>query len=190
MTKIVIGLDVSLTSTGIAWFTSDGQAGWANPKTRAGDKSLVARHERLSGQVESIRAALPAYCREGCYCGRPELSCAAIETPSFGSQGGMSHERGYLWWAVAGLFIGDYLPIAGVSPKQRAKYGCGNGNGDKKAVREGVRATYGHLFEKGIPNDDVADAVALAALGARLSGWPVEAETLTYHTTVAEAVIW
>lgn len=191
MTQLVIGLDLSLASTGVAWFTDDGQAGWANPKTKPGASHLVGRWERLVTQISAVEESLPNCCSTPyCPCHMPKLSGVVVEAPSYGSQGGMAHERGHLWWAVVDNLIGRNTRVAEASPKQRAKYGCGNGNGDKKAVREAVRATYGDLFDRRIPNDDVADAVALAGLAARLCGWPVEPETLTHHTAVAEVIRW
>ena len=58
-----------------------------------------------------------------------------------------------------------------VPPKTRAKYATGNGGADKRAVLAAVRAAYPQFT---IRNDNEADAVVLAAIGARSLGHPID----------------
>ena len=58
-----------------------------------------------------------------------------------------------------------------VPASSRAKYATGRGNAGKDEVLLAVSRRYPHAP---IVNNDQADAVALAAMGARLLGEPIE----------------
>lgn len=89
------------------------------------------------------------------------------------SKFGQPHERAGLFW-----FLVDQLLARGevvvVTPKGRAKYATGNGNSDKTAVKAAMRAGFPGVQ---IPDDNVADSMALALMGIRHLGAPLDVVT-------------
>lgn len=168
--SIVIGLDLSLTATGLAEI-EDGNVVTTYRVRSTGRKgdTLVDRSKRLTGLAHEIT--------EWWYEGdEPDL--AVVESPAYGAKYGSPHDRSGLWWMVVRNLIGMGIPVATVAPMSRAKYGTGRGNAKKADVLEAVRSHYGpHVqCEYGIPDDNVADAILLAAMGARLLGEPASCE--------------
>lgn len=148
----VLGLDLSLTGTGIARIGAESVEllTTVRPGKRQG-------HERIEFILDAIGEAQRM----------AGIDLVVIEGPSYGSQGGQRghHERAGLWWLVAQSLYGIRRSYAVVSPKGRAKYATGSGNAGKKAVLAAVRERYGHLVTAGIRNDNEADALTLAAMG-------------------------
>ncbi len=167
LTPWVVGLDLSLTATGVARVGQGalmlGRLEAVTLKTagRRGD-TWVQRAERLRGVRERIDA----------FVGVPQL--LVVEGPSYGgsmSSSASMHDRSGLWWQVIGPLLELGVPVAVASPKSRAKYACGSGNGDKKAVLASMRARFPDVV---IGNDNEADALALACMGARWLGEPLD----------------
>jgi len=76
------------------------------------------------------------------------------------------------WWAVAARvapLVDD--PVMVVPPKTRATDATGRGSADKPEVLAAVRANYPRFT---IADDNQADAVVLAAIGARSLGHPID----------------
>ncbi|TCC19979.1 hypothetical protein [Kribbella sindirgiensis] len=160
----VAGLDLSLTSTGIAVIHS-GTPEWTYTAKSSGkkDDNLQQRWVRLTGLLCEILNTI---------VDDEPLDLVVLESPSYGSTFGSPHDRSGLWWMVADALHGSDIPVATVSPQGRAKYGTGKGNAKKPEVYAAVKETYEPLeFE--IPNNDVADAVILAAMGSRHLGFPL-----------------
>lgn len=149
----VIGLDLSLTSTGVAG------NGWAD-RIRPGTRRDVDRlHYIKTSVLEHISS-------------KDDL--IVIEGPSYGSgtkvrqQG--QHERAGLWWLIkCALSLRD-LPVAVAAPKARAKYATGNGNADKDEV---LAAAVRRFPGVPITKNDEADAYWLCAMGHALLGDPL-----------------
>lgn len=162
----VIGLDLSLTSTGMAE-VKDGVVENYQRVRSSGKKGATVRQtaERLRHIVDSVVTWI-----EG-----DDTDLVVIEAPSFGSTTGSQHERGGLWWMVAEELVAEGHTIATVSPQGRAKYATGRGNAKKDEVEAAVRARY--ELACGWPLgkcDDIADAVVLAAMGSRWIGYPID----------------
>ncbi|QJU54378.1 crossover junction endodeoxyribonuclease RuvC [Herbiconiux sp. KACC 21604] len=77
--------------------------------------------------------------------------------------------------------------VVRVWPKQRAKYATGDGNADKKTVRTVMRERFPGVR---IPDDNVADAVALAAAGSRWLGQPIDGALSKTQQEAMAAVAW
>lgn len=165
----VLGLDMSLTSTGLALARDGKLVRTANVKTAGKrDDSLSDRHRRL----RKIEAHVVQFMQWDWQ----SLDLAVIEAPSFGSVGGSSHDRSGLWWMVVDLMLGQWdIPVVAVAPKTRAKYITGSGNADKSDVLKAARDQY-DSEPWVIENHDQADAAGLAAMGARYLGEPLEDE--------------
>jgi crossover junction endodeoxyribonuclease RuvC len=156
-TPTVLGLDLSLTGTGIARIGSRVEL-----LTTVRTTGLTG-HERLVVILDAVRSAQYA----------PEPDLILVEGPSYGSQAGQRghHERGGLWWLVTQRLFEAQRPYAVVAPRARAKYATGNGNDGKAEVKAAVRERYGHLAA--VHNDNEADALVLAMMGADHLGMAV-----------------
>jgi len=160
----VVGLDLSLTQTGVA-VVEEGRVHWTGVVKSAGkrDDSLSDRGTRISLIVSGVRSLVD----------RTGAQLAVIEAPSFNSRFGSAHDRSGLWWRVVHMLDTRDIPVAQVTPMQRAKYGTGKGNADKKTVHAAVQKMYGRP-DLPIKTNDEADAVLLAAMGARHLGKPCD----------------
>lgn len=181
---IIVGLDLSLTSTGIATINTETGQRTVERVTSKGkkDASLTDRQ----GRLHNLRLAI---CLKAA-----DADLVVIEGPSFGQarQGGQ-HDRAGLWWIIV-----DWLSqpedadgwgkrIVEVSPASRAKYGTGKGNGAKDAVLAAVVRRYPEVEVSG---NDEADALLLAAMGARHLGAPIEDSLPQTHLAAMDNVAW
>jgi crossover junction endodeoxyribonuclease RuvC len=144
----VIGVDLSLRSTGVAG------DGWAD--------RIVPPAKLLGiGRLRYIRSAVLNYARPADFI--------VLEGPSYGSTGAGQHERAGLWWLVYDALTAVDLPVAVVPPACRARYATGRGNATKDAVLLAAARRYPHVD---IDGNDEADALILAAMGADHLGEP------------------
>lgn len=153
---IAVGIDPSLTCTGIALIdiTTQDVTTWRVKTTPMGS-TLRARRDRLRQVIDGILKLIPA-----------TVGVTVIETPSHRQQFGAQNERVALfWWLVDQLIARG--PVVEVSPSQRAKLATGRGNAKKVDVVTAMRAA--HLGVH-VPDDNVADALALADAGAHWLG--------------------
>ena len=170
----VVGIDPSLTSTGVAVVMHGTET--TAYTTRIAPRGLVGL-DRIRVLRNAVRTlALGA-------------DLAVIEGPSYGSQGNQRghHERAGLWWAVLdGLSRAD-VPTVVVAPAARAKYAAGKGNAAKDAVLAAVVRRY---VAVDVDGNDEADALVLAAMGARWLGHPLETFLPQTHLAAMDAVAW
>jgi len=159
MTARVVGIDLSLASTGLAVADPDGVRVHRVRSTGRKDATALDTSLRLGRIAEQVEITT----------GPADL--AVIESPSFGSHTGSQHERGGLWWDVVRRLVDRGIPIATVSPPSRAKYATGKGNAGKDEVLAAVVRRYPAVDVTG---NDVADAVVLAAMGCRWLGQPID----------------
>jgi hypothetical protein len=148
----VIGLDLSLTCTGVA---GEGWTDVIRPRTG------LRGHPRLDFIVDQAAVHIR------------NADLVVIEGPSFG--GGVAHRHEDL----AGLRVMARhacwrrgIPYAVVPPSCRALYATGKGSGSKGAVRDAVRERYGVECD-GPGRYDQADAYTLLAMGLHHLGWPL-----------------
>jgi crossover junction endodeoxyribonuclease RuvC len=163
--SVVLGVDLSLTSTGLAVVRTDDPL-WSSLRTikskGARADGLVQRRDRLAGIVIAVLGLAQSV----------EADLVALEGPSFASQGASTHDRSGLWWLTTYALTQNGFRVVEIPPTCRIKYGTGKGNSSKDAVLAAVVRRYPHADVRG--NDD-ADALILACMGARLLGEPVEA---------------
>jgi crossover junction endodeoxyribonuclease RuvC len=175
----VVGLDLSLASTGVAVADEAGGIELGQIRTKPTGHGLIARRERL----RSIRLAL-----------RRDLDGAdlvVLEGLAYASRSPHATERAGLWWLVVDHLIGNQVPVAVVSPTARAKYATGKGNAGKDQVLAAVVRRYPDVDVTG---NDQADALILAAMGARSRGCPIEPGGITglpqTHLDAMTRVAW
>jgi crossover junction endodeoxyribonuclease RuvC len=177
----VIGLDLSLTSTGLAWAGIDDGALVVTRthrirSTGTKDAPLGDRHGRLRKLVGDL-------CHVIGY-----VDLLVVEAPSFGSVHGSQHDRSGLWWLTLDRIHEDGRArnVVEVPPTCRAKYATGKGNASKDQV---LAAAVKRFHDWDITGNDVADAVILAAMGARHLGHPID-QMPAAHLTAMDAVRW
>lgn len=173
----VMGIDLSLTSTGVALAANAAIVGSSRIQT-TGKRAdtLVQRQERLDGITTKIMGLVQVY--------QPDL--VVIESPSYGSQHGSQHDRSGLWWLVVDSIISNGTPLATVTPNGRAKYATGKGNAGKDAVLAAVVKQYAEVEVTG---NDVADAVVLAAMGSRHLGYAFDGLSEA-HLSAMDGASW
>lgn len=163
---IVVGLDVSLVCTGIAIHWTDREE-WQplmrteRVKTVPSGDSLQELSERIALVVAGTLAVIP----------KSPLELLVVEQPVPSTRlSALQLERAAAYYMLVDKLAPRCKHVVAIHPRTRAKLACGNGNARKRVVRDAVRADFPGLL---IPDDNVADAVALAAAGAAWLGAPL-----------------
>jgi crossover junction endodeoxyribonuclease RuvC len=151
---VVVGLDLSLTATGVA--TSSGTK-IVDSTGHKGD-TLDQRRTRLIGMTERIINEVT-----------PLADLVVIEAPAFSRTQGAMHDRSGLWWLVVAALHDGLANVTEVAPTALKKYITGKGNAPKGDMRMEIFKRFG----VDIRDDNEADAFALRALGLDLLGHPL-----------------
>lgn len=178
MAVTILGIDVSLTCTGLAVAKFGTITETFAVKTKPSGDSLLDRNNRIGDIFLGVQDFIASV--------RPAL--AVIEAPSLASKYGQPHERSGVWWGIVTELHNRQIPVAEVAPTARAKYGTGKGNAAKADVHAAVKARYARL-DLPIKTNDEADAVILAAMGARHLGQPVD-DVSDDQLAAMEKVAW
>ena len=182
--SVVIGLDMSLTSTGVAAVAA-GTLRVTLHRIRskgAKDDTFAARGHRLEQIAEDVQAAAQA--RAG--------TLVVIESPAYSRLTGHMHDRSGLWWLTVALMRDLGCDVVEVTPNARAKYGAGKGNAAKDEV---LAAMVRRFPDLAVDGNDVADALILASMGIRWLGSPLEdapgrVSPSKACLTAMDAVVW
>lgn len=160
---MILGIDFSLTSTGVCAIT-DGEAECLTIGTK------TTNWWEFGERPRSIANSINKWHGED----RPAW---VIESPSFMSSG-RAHDKVLVGWHMLidhMVFELGYDPPLLVSPSQLKKFATDNGNAPKEEVLLAVARGYPDVP---IKNNNEADAVILAAIGAAAYGEPFN-RTLT-----------
>ncbi|MFZ4843924.1 hypothetical protein [Mycetocola saprophilus] len=156
----VIGLDLSLTGTGLAyWGTS---RGWGTDIVKSRGRkgaSLLERQQRLAELADMITLCVP------------DDALVVIEQPAYAQVHGSPHDRSGLWWLVVSTLILNGNRVVEVPPSTAKKYATGKGNANKDEM---IAALVKRYPTAEITDNNVADAVNLAAMGARYQGHDID----------------
>lgn len=150
--KRIIGLDLSLASTGVA-----SNLGWvgrilSKPDTGVGH---FGRLRYIRGEVlDHVRGA----------------DLVVVEGLALGSQTGQHMTRAGMWHLVMEAIDAADVAWAQVSPAQVKQYATGKGNASKDLVLASVIRRFPAVAVSG---NDEADALVLAAMGADHYGQPM-----------------
>ncbi|MFB7867426.1 hypothetical protein [Streptomyces sp. NPDC056069] len=174
MTPTVVGIDTSLTGTGIA--SSNGWCqvvGWTDKKRPITKLPYPERREALHEVLQAITDTI----------GRPDL--AVIELPALSRSGGGGHERGWLWWQVYNHLAAHEVPIGLMSTNQRMLYATGKGAATKNLIVDAVARRWPTWPTNG--DDNAADAVVLMAAGRDWLGHPLATMPQAHRAAITKA---
>lgn len=161
--RSIVGIDPSLTSTGIAIKDHEGHI--SRERVRSTGKKTDTwdmRGARIKRLAETIVGHVAPN------------SLVIIESPSYGSISTSAHDRSGLWWAIHQKLTAKGCDIIPATPSQRMMYATGKGGG-KDAGKDMVLAqTIRRYPDIDITGNDIADAVIFLAIGCRLLGQPLE----------------
>ena len=214
--SVVVGIDASLTSTGLA-VLRDGIPVMLHSLGHKGSDadSYLVRGRRIVSQARAVAQAVetavpttvPVDPLETVSPLNPDgrshfpvkyvatpIDLAVMEGPSYGSQYGDQWDRAGLWWGIFSALAAKKVPIAVVSPKTRAKWATGkdvegNGNSKKPVVFAAVKDEWTDVRAH-IRNDDIADALTIAAMGALWLGDPLPIQVHKWRVKGLESVAW
>jgi len=167
-TEWAIGLDLSLTGSGIAIISEDGIRTALITSSGARTDTLRDRWERQNRIVQQVCRFLY------------EGPLVVIEQPAYSQTAGSQHDRSGLWWRIVN-HAHELTDVVEVAPTTLKKYATGKGNASKDEM---LAAAIHRYPAADVTNNNVADAVHLAAMGARFMGHPQEADTVK----IAEAM--
>lgn len=170
----MIGLDLSLTGTGIA-HTHD-----HNGKPAIGCRTVHTGGRRGHDRIQDILVDVAAAARscphiavvEGAFVGQNNNTVPLAEL-----RGVVLH---WLWTKG--------VPYVSIAPSTLKVWAAGNGAATKTAVREAVTADYGHLCHVG--DDNQADALALLAMGMHVYGQPLAQVLNPRKLRAVDPAIW
>lgn len=174
----VIGLDTSLTATGIA--SSRGWCeviGYKRPRSKDPGITQLPHAERLAAMRDLLDQVTTAI---GC----PDL--AVMELPAPSRSGGGAHERGWFWWEIYRYLTISYIPVGLLTPNQRGLYATGKGQAGKGAVVDAVARRFPAWATDG--DDNAADAVVLMAAGRDWMNAPIATLPKTHRAALDKAV--
>lgn len=169
-TPAIIGLDLSLTATGIAGNKTGGWADVIRPPAKMGGHGRLdwLRLTIICGYVTDVTDPY-----------------VVVEGPSYASTTGSFHERAGLWWLVTHDLWKRGIPYASVPPTTLKRYAVGKGNATKDAVLVAVT----RRFPWCPADNNAADAATLAAMGADHFGAPM-CDMPKANRGALDAVVW
>ena len=171
----ILGIDPSLTSTGLARVDIPGPRG----VTFTAETAVVT--SKPNGKTYLDTAMRVSRIATSVYEATKDIDLAVIEGPAFSSQGQGVHSRYWLWGKVYDTLLTCNVPILVVTPNQRCKYATGKGNAPKDMV---LAAAIKRWPDVDLRGNDEADALILAAIGARWLGLPVDSVPAGFHEPV------
>ena len=162
-----IGLDLSLTSTGIAYEEQTAVLS----TTTIGPERLVALRNKIMRVVLGV-----------------SNPCVFVEGYSFASRNSHAHALGELGGVVRVALWEADVPFVDVPPTVRAKFATGRGNASKSEVVSAVSARTGIVWD-GKGADDRCDAWILQEIGYAGHGrarflWPA------HNQEALEKIAW
>lgn len=181
---IIAGIDPSLTRTGIAvlqdgipvHLTSSGWHGSNCATYQERNQRIVSLLRGRDGIIDKLRGWLP------------HIDLVVMEGPEAMGTTGHAFDRAALWHGVYSAVGG---PVAVINPTTLKIWATGKGQWPKgmakKVMLENVRPWWPDVK---ITNHDIADACALATIGAARLGDPVPFELKDRHKLKLDEVAW
>lgn len=179
----IVGIDLSLTGTGLAEITGSGPSTVIRtavvPSSGKKDDQLQERFDRQTAIAAGVLDFVlgPGELRQGAH---DEQSADFVVIESLFNSGtfaGGFIDRAGLWWRVVGSILCWDIPVVTATPQQAKKFLTGAGNADKGAMAMYLAKLYPQWTPSTSKNaNDEADAGALASIGVGLTAsdvdWP------------------
>jgi crossover junction endodeoxyribonuclease RuvC len=143
MNKTIMGLDLSLTSTG-----------WSC----GGDYGVISSKNKKTQRLIDISEEILKICVSR------KVDIVVIEGYSFASRSGQAFSIGELGGVVRFCLLKSKIPFIDVPPTVRAKFATGRGNAAKSEVVSSISAKTGIVWA-GSGADDMCDAWILEEIG-------------------------
>lgn len=153
MSYQAFGVDLSLTSTGIA--------------TPLGEYAIKVKTKGIE-RCEDIAHQILYYLADGLDEDQARERFVVIEGYSYGSRNSQAHAAGELGGIVRHHLWRRSIPYIDVPPTTLKKYATGHGNAGKDLVVSAVTHRAGRVFD----SNDTVDALVLRAIGCELLGQP------------------
>lgn len=157
-----VGVDPSLTSTGWAVMRNGSIVDYGRIKSKGKkNANLSEQYDRMEDIVDRLLGAVDCNVLK-----LPADVVVAMEAPAINSRFGRVHQRYGLWWLMYSSFRSLCVrEIMDIPPTTLKKYFTGNGRAEKEDMIREARKRIGPSHD---PNDDEADAIALAYWAANL----------------------
>lgn len=150
----IMGLDLSLTSTGVS---IGGLTTSIKSKNRGSERLLEIRNEIMKLAQEA------------------EVKIVAIEGYSYASRHSQAHSIGELGGVVRVALQEKGIPVVVIPPTCRAKFATGKGNSGKSEVMSAISAKTGIIWSGGDGNDRcdawILEQMTLTYLGLSQYDW-------------------
>lgn len=188
----IVGIDPSLTSTGVAVIHQRNAHSPMTPGHALPEDSRTVELHRVQSKGKATASWDQRGDRLSLLVGGiidvvPQRALVLMESPAYGAKGSGQFDRAGLWWAVhTELRRALGCRVVPVTPPQRAKYGTGAGNADKDRVLAAVVRRYPTIEVSG---NDEADALIMAAMGARLTGHPIDGDMPQAHLAALDKLL-
>ena len=160
MIRNYIGVDISLTGTGVCKLEANGRLVTSKCITTKAHKSFTQWFDR----VDDITKQVMLYVDEG--------SIVFVEGYAFGATGqvfNIAELSGYIKYQ---LYRGNCTAVIQVPPTSLKKFITGKGNAKKELILKEVYKTYGVDFE----DNNEADAYALARMAYEVAQYHIDPE--------------
>lgn len=173
---VVVGVDLSLTGTGIATPTAVRTIGSTGRK----GAPLRVRHARLTDLATQVVLAVSE-------AAAPRTALVVVEAPAFSRITGHQHDRSGLWWLTVDELLAAGHLVAEVAPTCLKRFATGKGVADKGAMVDAAARRLPHWATGG--QNDAVDALWLRAMGMHRYGTPLCSVPKT-HAAALDAVAW
>ena len=175
MSVRVVGLDLSLTATGVAKWSS----------LIPGPELCTIRGDKLAGlpRLQAIRSELTRLVR-----GADLVVVEGLQPAGATKAGAYANERAGLYWLVLDRLDQLGIPVAAVPSALLKMYALGVGGG-KKATKAAVVGAVVRRYDASPGDDNQADACVLAAMGLHHLGYPPAPVPQTHERALAK-VAW
>lgn len=171
--RSIMGLDLSLTNTGMV-IDRGGVTTLHRIRTKPEEFATGPAVKGKASTTWMDRQRRMAHIRQQIINWASAGLLVFVEAPSYGSAGSGTFDRSGLWWMVYDALVRAGARVVPVSPSQRMLYATGKGGGKdagKDAVIAAVTRRYPWLD---VTDNNVADALVLAAMAMRAAGDPLE----------------
>lgn len=175
----VIGLDTSLTRTGIGVIDAIRRTTKAySIETKAPKvETIRTRVDRITHVTKGVMDIVH---------GNYDDVMVIIESNAQSRSMGKVWDRAGLWWNIIYTLEACGIAYALCPPNTRAKWATGKGNAGKDEVMLAIDRIWTGVAS----NNDESDGLAMATMGAQWLNWPIPTKRLVRHDQSLSVVEW